>query len=49
MARTSSAKVEIRPVSLRSVQAIVPTNEEEKQQLADNLTKMECKDLLAEP
>ena len=49
MAGTSSAKVEMRPVNLRSVQAIVPTDEEEKQQLVDNLTKMGCEGLLAEP
>ena len=42
-------KVEIRPVSLRSVPAIVPTHKEEKQQLTDNLTKMGCEGLLAEP
>ena len=49
MAGTSSVKVETRPVSLRSVPAIVPTNEEDKQELADDLTKMGCEGLLAEP
>ena len=49
MASTSSVKAEACLVSLRSVPAIVPMKDEEKQQLADNLTKMECKGLLAEP
>ena len=39
----------MRPVSLRSVLAVVPTDNEEKQQLADDLTKMGCEGLLAEP
>ena len=42
-------KAEACPVSLRSVPAIVPTKEEEKQQLADDMTKMGCEGLLAEP
>ena len=49
MAGTSSVKAETCPMSLRSVPAIVPTHEEEKQQLADDLTKMGCEGLLAEP
>ena len=49
MASTSSVKAETHPVSLRSIPAIVPTHEEEKQQLADDLTKMGCEGLLAEP
>ena len=49
MAVTSSVKAETRPMSLRSVPAIVPTNEEEKQQLVDDLTRMGCEGLLAEP
>ena len=49
MAGTSSVKAKLRPVSLRSVPTIVSTNEEEKQQLADNLTKMGCEGLLVEP
>ena len=49
MAGTSSAKAEMRPVSLRSVPAVVPTDDDEKQQLADDLTKMGCEGLLAEP
>ena len=36
-------------VSLRSVLAIAPTHEEEKQQLMDDLPKMGCEGLLAEP
>ena len=41
-------KAELCPVSLRSIPTIVPMNEEEKQQLADDLTKMGCEGLLAE-
>ena len=49
MVGASSVKAESRPVSLRSVPVVVPTKEEEKQQLADDLTKMGCEGLLAEP
>ena len=49
MARTSAVKAETHPVSLRSVPAIVPKKDEEKLQLAEDLTKMGCKGLLAEP
>ena len=41
--------VETRRVSLRSVPTIVPTKNKEKQQLADDLTKMGYEGLLAEP
>src|SRR5450759_2676381 len=49
MAGTSSAQAETRTVGLRSVPAVVPSEEEEKQQLAADLTKMGCQGLLAEP
>ena len=49
MAGTSAVKVETRPVSLRSVLVVVPKKDEEKLQLAEDLTKMECEGLLAEP
>ena len=49
MAGTSFAKAEMGPISLRSIPAVVPTDEEEKQQLANDLTKMGCKGLLPEP
>src|SRR5665811_1605460 len=49
MASSSQVKMEQRAVSLRSVPAVVPTDEQEKQQLADDLTKMGCEGLLAEP
>ena len=49
MAGTSSVKGESRPVSLRSVPAVVPEDDEEKEQLAEDLTKMGCEGLLAEP
>ena len=48
MASTRSMKAETRPVNLRSVLAVVPIDEEEKQQLADDLRKMGCKGLLVE-
>ena len=48
MAGTSLVKAKLRPMSLRSIPAIVPTNKEEKQQLADDLTKMGCEGLLVE-
>ena len=49
MAGSSLIKAEARPVSLRSVPAIVPTKDEEKQQMANDLTKMGYEGLLAEP
>jgi hypothetical protein len=48
MAGTSSVKADPRPVSLRSVLAIVPTNEDEKKELLADLTKMGCEGLLVE-
>ena len=49
MAGASSVKAETRLRSLRSMPAVVPKKDEEKQQLVDDLTKMGCKGLLAEP
>ena len=49
MAGTSAVKTKICPVSLRSVQAVVPKKDEEKLQLVKDLTKMGCEGLLAEP
>ena len=47
--KSALVKVEAHSVSLRSVPAVVPKKEEEMQQLVDDLTKMGCKGLLAEP
>ena len=49
MVGASSVKAEARPVSLRSMLAVVPKKDEEKQQLVDDLTKIGCEGLLAEP
>ena len=49
MAGASSVKAETCLISLRSVPAVVPKKDEEKQQLADDLTKMGCEGLLAKP
>ena len=49
MAKTSTVKVEVPLVSLKSVTPIVPKNEEEKQQLVEDLTRMGCEGLLQEP
>src|SRR5665811_71064 len=48
MAGSSQVKMEQRAVNLRSVPAVIPSDEEEKQQLADDLTKMGCEGLLPE-
>ena len=49
MAGTSSVKAETRTVTLRSVLAKIPIDEDEKLNLAVDLTKMGCEGLLAEP
>ena len=48
MASASTINVELYPVSLRSVTPVVPRKEEEKLQLAEDLTKMGYKGLLVE-
>ena len=49
MVGASLVKVETRLMSLRSVSTIVPKKDEEKQQLADDLTKIGCEGLLVKP
>ena len=49
MAKTSTIKVEVPSVSLRSVVPIAPKNVEEKRQLVEDLTWMGYKGLLVEP
>ena len=42
-------KVEVHPVSLKSVIPAVPWDKKEKEMLVEDLTRMGCKDLLLEP
>ena len=49
MGRIGIVKVGISCVSLKSIVPIVPKNEEEKQQLVEDLTWMECEGLLVQP
>ena len=49
MAGTSTHKVEYLPVSLKAVVPIIPTAEDEGNQLIEDLTKMGCEGLLATP
>ena len=46
MDRTRTVKVEMHPVSLKSVVPIVPKDEGEKRQLVEDLTRMGCEGLL---
>ena len=49
MAGTSTVKLEFLSISLKSVIPILPRKDEEKLQLVEDLTKMECKRLILEP
>ena len=49
MAGASAVKVELHPVGLWSITLHIPRKEEEKLQLAEDLTKMGCERFLAEP
>ena len=49
MEKTGANKVEVPSVSLRSVVPVVPKNEEEKRQLVEDLTRMGCEGVLAQP
>ena len=49
MAKARCIKVELYPVSLKSVAPAIPKNDEEKKMLIEDLTKMGCKGLLLEP
>ena len=44
-----AVKIELPPVSLKSVNSVVPRDEEEKDQLLEDLIRMGCGGLLAEP
>ena len=48
MGKTGVIKVEMHPVSLRSVCPSVPKDEEEKRLLVEDLTRIGCEGLLAQ-
>ena len=49
MAKVVHVKVELYLVSLKSVAPVIPKNDEEKEMLIEDLTKMGCEGLLLEP
>ena len=49
MGRIGTVKVEMHPMSLKSVVLVVPKDEGEKQQLIEDLTQMGCEGLLVQP
>ena len=49
MVKVGTVKVELPSVSLKSITPLVPRNVEEKEQLVEDLTRMGCEGLLAEP
>ena len=49
MGKARIVKVELPSVSLKLVVPIVPKNEQEKQQLEEDLTRMGCHGLLLQP
>ena len=49
MEKGGTVKVEVPPVSLKSIVPILPKNEQEKQMLMEDFTRMGCKGLLVEP
>src|SRR5665811_857187 len=49
MAGTSATKVELLPVSLKSVYPIIPESDQKKTQLIEDLEKMGCEGLILEP
>ena len=49
MAKAGRIKVELHPVSLKSITLAIPGKENEKEMLVEDLTKMDCKGLLLEP
>ena len=49
MRKTRTVKLEVHPVSLKSVTPVVPWNKKEKEMLVEDLTKMGCEGLLLEP
>ena len=49
MEKARTVKVEVHPVSLKSVTPVVPKDKKEKELLVEDLTKMGCEGLLMEP
>ena len=49
MKKAGIVKVEVHPVSLKSIIPVVPKNENEKELLVQDLTRMGCEGLLVEP
>ena len=49
MAKAVQVKVELYPVSLKSVAPAIPKNDAEKDLLIEDLTTMGCEGLLLEP
>ena len=49
MEKAGTVKVEVHPVSLRSVTLVVPKNEKKKELLVEDFTWMGCEGLLLQP
>ena len=49
MMKAGCVKVELYPMSLKSVVPAIPGNDKEKKMLVEDLTKISCKGLLLEP
>ena len=49
MGKEGTVKVEVHPISLKSITPVVPKNENEKELLVEDLTHMECEGLLLQP
>ena len=49
MGKTGTVKVEVHLVSLKSIVAVVPKDEEEKRQLSKDLNWIGCKGLFVQP
>ena len=49
MGKVGTVKVEVHPVSLKSVIPVVPKDNKKKELLVEDLTKMRCEGLLVEP
>ena len=49
MGKVGTVKVEVHPMSLKSVILVVPKDEKEKELLVEDLTRMGYKGLLVEP
>ena len=45
MEKTETVKIEVHPMNLKSIVAVVPKDEEEKRQLSEDLNRIGCKGL----